>query len=390
MKDITIQSNSSEIFVLNLRDLLESFESITDPRAKRGKIYPLPFLLMCILLAKLSGQDTPTAIASWAKERKPELLHLFHFELPHPRIPCLNTFRSILEFESLIPEIERIFTHYLHENYGGQQTIIISIDGKTLRGTIAKGSTQGTHLLAAYLPEEGITLAQIEVKSKENEISALPKLLQKIPVKGRIICADAMQTQRKASAEIIRSGGDYIWIAKGNQPTLQADIERFFVPVETSFSRYRKPINYSHAKTVDTQSGRVETRTILVVEDKDEYLNWPGAKQVFRLERERLDKKTGKKTKEIIYGITSCPPEKLTAKGLLDAIRSYWGIENGLHFRRDATLNEDKLRTKFSNIAVSMATINNFIVGMTQKFGYENLAEARRIFAPMIFRQIAV
>jgi len=76
MKDITIQSNSSEIFVLNLRDLLESFESITDPRAKRGKIYPLPFLLMCILLAKLSGQDTPTAIASWAKERKPELLHL--------------------------------------------------------------------------------------------------------------------------------------------------------------------------------------------------------------------------------------------------------------------------------------------------------------------------
>jgi len=157
-----------------------------------------------------------------------------------------------------------------------------------------------------------------------------------------------MQTQRKASAEIIRSGGDYIWIAKGNQPTLQAD------------------------KTVDTQSGRVETRTILVVEDKDEYLNWPGAKQVFRLERERLDKKTGKKTKEIIY------------------VRSYWGIENGLHFRRDATLNEDKLRTKFSNIAVSMATINNFIVGMTQKFGYENLAEARRIFAPMIFRQIAV
>ena len=109
-------------------------------------------------------------------------------------------------------------------------TILVSLDGKTMRGTILPEQIQGVHLLAAYLPDEGIVLMQMAVESKENEISAAPKLLARLDLKGRVICGDAMFTQRTISVQILAQGGDYIWFLKDNQPILKADVEQFFVP----------------------------------------------------------------------------------------------------------------------------------------------------------------
>jgi hypothetical protein len=122
--------------------------------------------------------------------------------------------------------------------------------------------------------------------------------------------------------------------------------------------------------------------------DAEQFLNWPGVCQVFRLERVVTQLRTGRESREVVYGITSCTPEKASAAQLLQWTRAYWGIENGLHYRRDVTLSEDATRISQPALAKTMATINNFIVGLSQKLGYSNLASARRTFNARIAAQL--
>ena len=103
-----------------------------------------------------------------------------------------------------------------------------------------------------------------------------------------------------------------------------------------------------------------------------------------------LELKSGHTSSEVAYGLTSRQPETASAEQLLDWTRQYWGIENGLHYRRDVTLKEDSTRMSLSKMPRVMATLNNFIVGLTQKLGYLNLAEARRVFDFSIATQIMV
>ena len=86
----------------------------------------------------------------------------------------------------------------------------MAIDGKTMRGTIPTGSSQGVHLLAAYLPAEGVVLKQVEVGAKRNEISAAPALIEGLDLKNRVVCGDAMHTQRELSVDVLAQGGDYL------------------------------------------------------------------------------------------------------------------------------------------------------------------------------------
>lgn len=123
--------------------------------------------------------------------------------------------------------------------------------------------------------------------------------------------------------------------------------------------------------------------------DEEQFLDWPGVSQVFRLERSVKQVQTGKESTEIIFGITSCLPTAVSAEQMLNWTRHYWAIENGLHYRRDVTLREDATRFKQPALAKSIATINNFVIGLTQKLGYTNLASARRFFAARISAQLA-
>lgn len=122
--------------------------------------------------------------------------------------------------------------------------------------------------------------------------------------------------------------------------------------------------------------------------DDQQFLDWPGLQQLFMLEREVYHVRTQERSIEIAYGITSCSPERADATELLHWTRQYWGIENGLHYRRDVTLREDETRFRFDPMAQVMATINNFIISLTQKLGYSNLADARRRFDYHIARQL--
>jgi predicted transposase YbfD/YdcC len=378
VNDITLSGEGDEGIVFEVHSLIEQLEHVTDERKARGKRYRLSVLLVMVLLAKLSGEHKPAGIAQWLRLRQCQLVQALGCK--HRRVPSLNTIRRVLSQEGVRQELQGVLRRFLHQEYGGQQSVLVAIDGKTLRGTIPKGKTQGVHLLAAYLPAEGVTLLQLPVANKENEIVAAPRLLAALDLKGRVVCGDAMFTQRELSVQVLFQGADYIWLLKDNQPTLKSDVCQFFEPPRQA-PGWRAPVlPETVSKTTKLGHGRLEQRTLRLIPDEHHYLDWPGLKQVLQLERRVIQQTTGAVSTETVYGITSLPPDKVTARQLLDWIQGYWGIENGLHYRRDVSLQEDALRMTNSALAEVMATLNSFIVGLVQKLGFNNLAAAQRQF----------
>lgn len=300
-------------------------------------------ILALIFLAKLAGEDKPFGITEWIRLRCDEFVRLFDFK--HQRMPCLNIIRGVLQAVVSVEELEAKLREYLHEVYGGQQSELVVIDGKPTHGTIPAGSSQGVHLLAAYLPAEGVVLNQVEVGAKQNEISTVPALIEGLGLKNRVVCGDAMHTQRELSVEVLTQGGDYLWLLKDNQPGLLADVAQFFQPLQKSAGWPLTPSPHTVAHTTQKQNGRLERRTLTLIVDRDGFLDWPGVCQVVKLERQVLHLRTGVQSSEVVYAITSCSPQRASADQLLFWIRQYWAIENCLHYRRDVTLREDAARS---------------------------------------------
>jgi predicted transposase YbfD/YdcC len=378
MKYITLDENGLSGVVFDVGEFLTYMEKLTDSRKARGKRYSLAIILVMITLAKLAQHNKPAQVAEWIRLRRRALVKAFN--LKRASVPSLNTIRRALAHVIDIQELEQLLRQFLHKTYGGRQSVLIVLDGKTLRGTIPAGHTQGVHLLAAYLPEEGIVLMQVTVAKKENEISAAPRVLEQLDLRNKVVCGDAMFTQRELSVQILAQGGDYIWFIKENQPRLRTDVEQFFVPPRKAAGWHTPQLPQDTAQTVDKGNGRIDKRTITVMEDENSFLDWPGVQRVFKLERERHELRANKVTKEVVYGITSLPSQAASAEQLLQWTRSHWGIENGLHYRRDKTLAEDDTRMETGKLPQAIALLNNFIVGLTLKLGFTNLASAQRVF----------
>ena len=154
MQDITLGPFTDSGFVFDLGALNSYLERLTDTRAARGKIYPLARILTWMLLARLCGVNTPHGIFEWVRLRQEPLVRLFACK--KSRTPCLNTYRTVLGEVISETELQAAFNRFLLTQYGGQRAVLVAIDGKTMRGTIPRGKTNGMHLLAAYLPEEGV------------------------------------------------------------------------------------------------------------------------------------------------------------------------------------------------------------------------------------------
>lgn len=386
MKHITLCSEQSENIVFDIGELYAHFARLTDRRDRRGRVYPLAYLLIMIFLARVSGEHTPTGIAEWLWLRRLQLWRAF---APHWRVvPSLNTIRRTLADSVLAAELQEACRRFLHKVYGGQESVLIVMDGKSLRGTIPKGASQGVHLLAAYLPEEGIVLAQEPVTCKENELHAAPRILAQLNLREKVVCGDAMFTQRQLSVQILAAGGDYIWFVKENQPRLSADVQRFFEPRPSRPGWHHPLLPQRQAQQQNKGHGRLEQRTLTAMTDETGYLDWPGAAQLFKLKRRRCCLRTGELTEETVYGITSLTADRASAQRLLQLTRDYWGIENGLHYRRDTTLHEDQTRMSQATQAEVVAVLNNLIIGLAEKLGFSNLAAALRHFDAAINRQL--
>lgn len=366
-------------FVFDLNSLYAHLERITDPRRPKGVRYSLATILLLIILAKMGGENHPTGIAEWIKHREEGLVKLL--KLPREEVPHHCTIRRILKtIESDM--FERIMGEYQRSHIPKGEEIIISIDGKSLRGTIVGHEKRGEHLLAAYLPGSGLVLMQVAVDRKENEITAAPTLLQSIDLNGAIVIGDAMHTQRNISIEIVEAGGHFIWTVKGNQARTEWAIKKLFAN-EMANLKQGRPLSKQFQQGFDKTNkrhGRIEKRSIIVSQSLNAYLDWPHVAQVFRLEREVWVDQGKRKTTQVVYGLTSLSPEQASPERLIQLLRKYWGIENELHYRRDVTLGEDATRTVVGNTGHNLAIINNLVVSLALMNGYKNLAKARRLF----------
>jgi len=277
-----------------------------------------------------------------------------------------------------VTELQQAVSLFLLSAPNAGQSTEINLDGKSLRGTIKAGQTQGLHLLAAYLPDEGIVLCQIEVGSKENEIVVAPRLLKSIDLKGKVVTGDAMFAQRELSRQVVEAGGDYVWAVKDNQASLRQEIESLFEIEEGRTTLKAMKNDLTTAETTDKEHGRLEQRRMTTSSMLCGQFDWPGLRQVFKIERESEEISTGKRRNERVYGVTSLTNEDASAKKLLEIVRKHWMIENGLHYRKDWTLREDYCRLRIGDAAQAMAVINNLIVGLALREGFKYLPDARR------------
>ena len=361
---------------------------LTDIRKAKGKRYSLITILMIILMAKLCGEDKAMGIAEWAKNRQAEMIKLLGLE--RPSLPNHNTYRRILANAMYEDEIERLVGEYNEE---GEHGDVYALDGKAIRGMRKKDETISEYALSVCDVKQGKVLSQVQVGRKENEISKAPEALKLVKIAGKVVTGDAMHTQKKLSTQILEGQGDFVFPVKENQEKLYKNIQSLFAP------EYPKPgfgkiqTDFQTAQKVNKGHGRLEVRTIQTSEMLNSYSGWPGLAQVYRLERTIQYWRSGKcyrTTCEVEFGITSLTRQKASASRLLEIRRAHWGIEAGLHYRRDVTLNEDATRMTVGNTGIIMASINNLVLALIQQAKFYNAAQARRWFAANLSRAFSL
>ena len=366
--------------VLNLSGLYNRFQGLTDRRKARGKRYALETILLGMFLAKLCGEDKPSGIAEWVALRGKWIASFLG--LKRKSMPSHHTYRRILAGGVDEEEFEELSRKYFRHHGEAGYRVVVSMDGKILRGTIDIEDSKGLCLLAIYLPGEGVTLAQVAIESKQNEITAAPTLLGYVDLRNKVVVGDAMHTQRQISIQIGKAGGNYIWIVKGNQPQLLQDLQDWFDPkVELLPGMGSPPKDFRSSSMTSKGHGRIEVRTLTTSSQLNDFLDWPFLQQVFQLERHVTIPKTGRIRHEIVYGITSLPAELASPYQLLQMLRSYWQIENCLHYPRDVSLHEDQTRFKKKSAAHIMAIINNLVIALIAKSDFLFIPSARRYFA---------
>lgn len=373
-----MESNTGQ--VLDIGSLYHRFSGLRDKRKAKGKRYTLATILLGIFLAKLCGEDKPSGIAEWVALRGEWIAQVLG--LKRKSMPSHHTYRRVLadgldvqEFESLVREQHRLCGE------AGYQ-VVACIDGKICRGTIDLEVSDGLCLLALFLPGEGVTLAQIAVESKQNEISAAPTLLSWVDLRNKVVIGDALHTQRQLSIQIGKAGGNYLWMVKGNHPQLLQDLQDWFDPqVPLLPGMGCPPKDFQSVTRISKGHGRLEVRTLTTSSQLNDFLDWPFLQQVFQLHRTVTTSKTGKARQETVYGITSLSAELASPAQLLDMLRSYWHIENKLHYPRDVTLHEDQTRFKKHSAAHNMAIINNLVLSLIARSRFPFVPSARRFFA---------
>ena len=363
--------------------LYDYFQKVPDPRADRGKRYSLVTLLVLIFLAKLCRQDSPVEIADWCANHAAELQSLLKLE--RSWMPHHNTIRRVFQKIVSEEEFDQLAREYSQSEPAKEAELeVLSLDGKRLRGTIRADGERADHLLSVYDGKRRCVLAQVAVDSKENEITVAPQALQQVKIAQKVVVGDALHTQRGISEQIVAAGGHYLWPVKENQPHTYAAIQQLFAAQKTTPGFGRVRTDFQQARTVNKGHGRIEVRSLTSSALLNDYLDWPGLSQVYRLERKFTWLRQGeviKTSREVEYGITSLPRHKAKAAKLLEIRRNYWRIETGLHYRRDVTFREDATRMTVGAAGKILAMIHNLVIWLLKRAGFENAAAGRRWFA---------
>ena len=354
-------------------DFLESFEDLDDPRQRGKVLYPLDEVLLLVLLGVIAGCESWVEIARYG-EKKLGLLRRFRpFKDETPSHDQLGDIFAVLDAE----QFQKCFVAWV-ASLTGLGPEIIAIDGKTLRRSYQEGGAKAPiHMVSAWSAKQNLVLGQVKVADKSNEITAIPKLLDMLVIKGAVVTIDAMGCQREIATKIIEKEADYVLALKGNQGTLRDDVEEFFTEQKANKYADCKP---SRHETLEKSHGRIETRTVTVVGTIDwlkERHTWTGLTSIVMVESCR--EIAGKYEREARFYITSL---KADAERLGMAIRGHWGIENGLHWVMDMVFRDDECRIRRDNAPANFATVKHMASNLLRQApGKDSLRVKRKVAA---------
>jgi predicted transposase YbfD/YdcC len=349
------------------------FFGLRDPRVKGRRDHLLGDIIFIAVCAVISGADDWPRIESFAKKRVDWLKQFI--TLPHG-VPSHDTFERV--FAALDPvEFARGLAEWSARLTVEMGVDHIAIDGKTLRGS-AGPDHAALHLVSAFATRCRLSLAQVPVDGKSNEITAIPELLKLLDVKGALVSIDAMGCQKKIAEAVVEAGGDYILTVKENQPRLAQDIRDCF---ETALESDFEGFDHDTYETIDKGHGRHEKRCYTILtrpEGIRDIESWRDLKVIGMCFSERFAE--GELRHEVRYFIGS---RESDAKTYGDGLRDHWMIENGLHWQLDVSFGEDANRVRDRNAAANLATVRRIGLGLLKRHPGKGSISVKRFEAAL-------
>lgn len=346
---------------------LAHFEALKDPRQLVKVVYPLNEILLLTLCAVLSGEETWLDIAEYGEEKLDFLRTLLPFERGTPSHDTLGEV-----FTNLDPKAFRECFVAWVSSLQQECREIVAIDGKTLRGSF-DGEQKAIHMVSAWACGQRLVLGQEKVDDKSNEITAIPKLLDLLVLKGAIVTLDAMGCQREIAQKILDKKADYVLALKGNQGALYQDVTEFLDGAE--FSRSRQ----DYYENVEKGHGRIEVRRCWSTDDVDwlrKRHQWPGLRSIIRIESTRTVKGKPPSTEHRYY-LASLP---MDATEVAKAIRSHWEVENSLHWVLDVVFKDDDCRIRKDYSPQNFHVVKQMALNLVRKLpGKQSLRLKRKI-----------
>ena len=341
--------------------MMACFAEVEDPRDGPAQLHKLEDILTIAVCGVICGANDWVNIELFGQAKQKWLETIL--ELPNG-IPSHDTFGRV--FRALDPDkFEQGFLKWVMNIQKATEGEVVAIDGKALRrshdGLLGK---EAIWMIDAWASENRITLGQIKVDEKSNEITAIPKLLDLLMVKGCIVTIDAMGCQTKIADKIIEAGADYVLAVKENQGTLHDDLAWLF---EIAKQDEFKQVPHDHAITVN-KHGRIEKRQCWAISHTEyiEYLHkhqaWKNLKTIAMVETEfRCGNQISHQKRYFISSLNA------DAETILHAVRTHWQIENSLNWSLDVTFREDDSRIRKGAGPQNMAVLRRLALNMLNR-----------------------
>ena len=364
--DLTAQERAALFTDERLRTLPAAFATVPDPRKRRGQRYDLPFLLLCLVAALLCDCNSLEAVGRWTRDHRTVRARVCG-PRRHLR-PTGSLYRRLLPRLS-VAHVERALAGWVQQTRPQRDRAPLAGDGKAVRG--ARTETQAApHLLSISTHDTHETLVPVRVDDKTNEIPVLHELLPHVPLRGRVVTADALHTQTALAQLLLDHHAAYLLTVKDNQPRLRAERAAYFTDQQATARL---------ATTVERRRGRTETRTLLASTRLNAYLRaycpFPGSAQSAQLTR---TVRAGATTRsETVYLITSLSPRQADPARLLALIRGHWSVESR-HWLRDVTFGEDAARVRTGAAPQIMAAVRNLVITLIRRTGTTQIAAYRQ------------
>jgi predicted transposase YbfD/YdcC len=356
-------------------DIAQHFADVPDPRHEAFQDHHLlSDILVIALSAVLAGAKSWEGIAEFGRAKE-EWLRSVGLTLPNG-IPSHDTFNRV--FSDLDPvAFQASFTRWINGVCEAIGLRHVPIDGQTLRGSRGPDGTC-LHLVSAWAFEHRLTLAQVAVQGKSNEITAIPEVLRLLDLKGALVSIDAIGCQKAIAAQIREGGADYLLALKDNQPTLAGDVEACFLRAyDADFAGLRHEV----LTTVEVGHGRAEERTYTVIYDPSGLSTrqeWADLRSVLQVIRTR--RAGGKEAVEVSYYVSSSAAALAV---LAEGIRGHWSIENGQHWCLDVLFGQDRCRTRHKNAAENLAWLRKVALGLFRQDDTKGSVPTRQLRAAL-------